>query len=105
MGIEQLDQLGEVGQRAGQPVDLVDDDDVDLAGPDILQQPLQGRPVGRSAGEAAIVISGLDQRPAGMGLAFDIGVGRLILGIQRVELLVEAIARSRPGYRSRTGPV
>ena len=26
MGVEQLDQLGEVGQRSGQPVDLVDDD-------------------------------------------------------------------------------
>ncbi len=27
--VEQLDDLGEVGQRAGQPVDLVDHDDVD----------------------------------------------------------------------------
>ena len=36
--VEQLDQLGEVRQRAGQPVDLVDDDDVDLPGPDVLQQ-------------------------------------------------------------------
>ena len=31
MGIEQFDQLGEVGQRTGQAVDLVDDDDIDLA--------------------------------------------------------------------------
>jgi hypothetical protein len=29
MGVEQFDQLGEVGERAGQPVDLVDNDDVD----------------------------------------------------------------------------
>ena len=28
MGVEQLDQLGKVGERAGQPVDLVDNDDV-----------------------------------------------------------------------------
>ena len=35
MGVEQLDQLGEVGQRPGQPVDLVDNDDVDLAGLDL----------------------------------------------------------------------
>ena len=54
--VEQLDQLGEVRQRAGQAVDLVDDDDVDLAGPDVLQQPLQGRAVGIAAREAAIVI-------------------------------------------------
>ena len=38
MLIEELDQLGEVGQRSGQPVDLVDDDDVDLAGPNVLQE-------------------------------------------------------------------
>jgi hypothetical protein len=46
MGIEQLDQLGEVGERAGQAIDLVDHDDVDLAGSDILQQVLQRRTVG-----------------------------------------------------------
>ena len=30
MTIEQLDELGEVRQRAGQPVDLVNDDDINL---------------------------------------------------------------------------
>ena len=30
MAIEQLDELGEVRQRAGQAVDLVNDDDIDL---------------------------------------------------------------------------
>ena len=29
MGIECLDQLGEIGQRPGQPIDLIDDDHVD----------------------------------------------------------------------------
>ena len=47
--IEQLDQLGEVGKRPGQPVDLVDDDHVDLAGPDIVQQLLDRRPLHRPA--------------------------------------------------------
>ncbi len=54
--IEDLDQLGEVEQRAGQPVDLVDHDDVDLAGCDVGEQPLQGRALQRAAREAAIVI-------------------------------------------------
>jgi hypothetical protein len=36
MGIEELDQLGEVGKRSRQPVYLVDDDDVDLAGTDVV---------------------------------------------------------------------
>ena len=46
MGIEQFDQLGKVRQRARQPVDLVDHDDIDLARFDVGQQALQGRPVG-----------------------------------------------------------
>jgi len=40
VNIEQLDQFGKIGERPGQPIDLVDDDDVDLAGSDIVQQPL-----------------------------------------------------------------
>ena len=42
MMVEQLDQLGEIGERAGEPVDLVDHHDGDLAGPDISQKLLQG---------------------------------------------------------------
>ena len=47
MSFEELDQFGEVGKRSRQPVYLVDDDDVDLAGANIVQQPLEVRPVGR----------------------------------------------------------
>ena len=95
--VEQLDELGEVGQRAGQPVDLVDDDDIDLSGADIVQQPLQRRAVGVAAGEAAIVVFGPDQRPAGMGLASDIGLRGLVLGIERVEVLLEPLVGGDPG--------
>jgi hypothetical protein len=35
MLVEQLDQLGEVGQRAGEPIDLVHHHDGDLSSPDI----------------------------------------------------------------------
>ena len=38
MLIEQFDQLGEVGQRSRQPVDFVDDDDVDLAAPNVFKK-------------------------------------------------------------------
>ena len=61
MGVEQLDQLGEIGERAGQPVDLVDDDDVDPALPDVVQQGLQGGTVERAAREAAIVVAAVEQ--------------------------------------------
>ena len=46
MGIEQFDQFCEVGQRSGQPIDLVDDDDVDLPASDIVQKLLQVRTIG-----------------------------------------------------------
>jgi len=46
MRIEQFDQLGEVGQRPRQTVDLVDDDDVDLPGANIIQQLLKVGAVG-----------------------------------------------------------
>ena len=41
MLVEELDQLGEVGERAGQPVDLVDDDDVNPSSANVVQQPRQ----------------------------------------------------------------
>ena len=59
MGIEELDQLGEVGQRPRQPVYLVNDDDIDLAGADVVQQPLKVRSVGRPTRIAAVIVARL----------------------------------------------
>jgi hypothetical protein len=73
VGIEEFDQFGEVGKRPRQPVYLVDDDDVDLVGTDVVQQSLEVRPVGRPTRVAAVIIACLDQSPAGMDLALDIG--------------------------------
>ena len=89
MGVEQLDQLGEVRQRPRQAVDLVDDDDVDLPGADVFEQPLKVGPVGGPAGVPTVIVPGSDQGPAGVGLAFDVGGGGLVLRVQRVELLVQ----------------
>src|SRR6266436_7035932 len=94
MGIEQLNQLGEVRQRPRQAVDLIDNDDVNFPGADIVQQSLQVRSVSGPAGISPIVIAGTDQGPAGMGLAFNVGGGGLVLRIQRVELLVEPVLES-----------
>ena len=91
MGVEQLHELGKVGQRAGEAIDLVDDDDVDLSGLNVLQQALQRRPLGRAAGIAAIVVARPDQGPSGMGLAPDIGLRGIVLGIQRVEVLLKPV--------------
>src|SRR5262249_45761024 len=56
----------------------------------VIEQLLQGRAVGGSARETAIVISGANQRPTGMGLTPDIGLRRIMLGVERVEVLIEA---------------
>jgi hypothetical protein len=72
--IEKLDQFREVGKRARQSVDLVYQDNVDLAGANVVEQSLQGRAVQGCAGQTAIVIMVGDEPPAFMGLALYIGV-------------------------------
>ena len=62
---------------------------------DVREQLLKGRAVGRSSGKATIVVAGLDQGPTGMGLAADIGLGRIILSIEGVELLIQSGAKSK----------
>src|SRR5215472_6346709 len=63
---------------------------VDLPGPDVSQQALQRRAFQVAAAVAAVVIARGQRRPAGMSLAVDVRFGRLALGIQRVEVLVES---------------
>ena len=96
MGLEQLDQLGEVGKRTGEAVDFVDHHDVDLARLNVSEQRLQGRAFQGAAGDAAVVIAGFDQSPTLVGLAFDIGLGSLALGIERVEVLLQAVLGGFP---------
>jgi hypothetical protein len=88
MLVEEFHQLGKVGERAGQPVDLIDDDDVDLPAADIIEEFLQGRAVKGGAGQAPIIIPSADQPPALVGLTLDVGLASLPLG-------VEGIARCR----------
>ena len=91
LGIEQLDQLGKISQRAGQTVDLVHHHNIDLAVAHVRQQRLQGWPGQRCTGQAAVVIAVRQQAPAFMGLALDISLTGLALGIQRGESEVEVM--------------
>jgi hypothetical protein len=88
LGVEELDQPGKIGERAGQPVDLVDDHDVDPAGSDMGEQMLQGGSLQIAAGEAAIVIAGSRQHPTFVPLAADEGLAGLALRGERVEFLL-----------------
>jgi hypothetical protein len=80
---------GEVGKRSRQPVDLIHDDDVDLAGSDIVQQLLERRPLHRTSRKAAIVIAFSDELPSFMGLAPDVGFRPLAVVIEGIEVLFE----------------
>ena len=95
--VEHLDQLGEVGQRAAEAVDLVDHDHVDQPVLDIRQQPLQAGALQRAAGDAAVVILVADQHPALGPLAGDVGLAGLALGVERVELLLQPFLGGFPG--------
>ncbi len=91
MGVERLDQLGEVGKRTRQPIDLVDNDDVHLALPHLGEELLQSRAIQRCAGQSAVVIALGREPPAFVGLALHIGLAGLALRIERVESEVEVM--------------
>jgi hypothetical protein len=91
MGIERLDQLGEVGERAGQAIDLIDDNHVDPSRLHVNEQLLERWPFHRPAGEAAVVVTIPNQSPALMRLALDVGLACLPLGVEGVEVLFEPL--------------
>src|SRR5215472_7986187 len=62
--IEDLDVLGKIGKRAGQPVDLIDNHGIDPPRGDVGEEPLQRRSIHRHAGEPAVVITSTQAHPA-----------------------------------------
>ena len=95
--VKGLHHLGEVEQRPAQPVHLVDDHAVDLARLDVGEQPLQGRTFHVAAGEPAIVVAQRERRPAFADLACDVGLARLALSVEGIELLVQPLFRGLAG--------
>ena len=83
--------------RLRQPVDLVDDHAVDLAGLDVGHQASEGRPVDVAAGEPAVVVAVGQAGPALAGLAADVGLARLALGVEGVELLLQPLLGALAG--------
>jgi hypothetical protein len=68
MRIEELNKLGKVSQRAGEAIDFVDDDDIDLARTNVGQKLLQAGTLHRPAREATIIIRARHKLPALMRL-------------------------------------
>src|SRR5580704_9057541 len=69
----------------------LDNDDLNLPGLDVLQQPLERRPLHRPARQASIVIHIGKREPSGMTLAHDVGLASLPLCVERIEFLLEAL--------------
>jgi hypothetical protein len=69
---------------------------------DIRQQALQGRPLQRAAGHAAIVVAVGHQHPALGALAGDVGLAGLALGVEAVELHVEPLLARLAGVGTRS---
>ena len=97
VGVHHLHDLGEAGQRSGEPVHLVDHHQVHPPGADVGQQALQGGTLQGSAGEAAVVEAGGKQGPALVALAADERLAGLALGVQAVERLLQPLLGGLPG--------
>jgi hypothetical protein len=74
--IEDIDDLGEVGEGAGQAVDFVDDDDIDLTRMDVGKELLEPQPIETAAREPAVIVRGRHQLPALGLLAEDVCLAR-----------------------------
>lgn len=100
MAVEDFDKLGKVSECARQPVDLIDDDHIDLAGLDIGDQPFQGWPLHRAAGKPAVIIKRRQHRikrrqhrPAFVLLRKNESGAGFPLGVERVEGLLQPFIR------------
>jgi hypothetical protein len=103
VGVEDLDDLGEIGQRSRQSIDLVDDDHVDSASANVVQHPPRRRAIHRAAGIGAVVVERGEGGPTFVLLARDIGLAGFSLRVERIELLLEALPPTICGCRRRSG--
>ncbi len=87
--IKELQQLAEVEEGTGEPVNLVDDHAVDAPFLDVGQQALEAGAFDVGSGEAAVVIKLFADGPAFMLLAFYIVLSGLALVIKGSEFLLQ----------------
>src|SRR5690606_14628038 len=87
----------EVEERAAEAVDLVDDDDVDLARVDVGEQALERGALDVRASEAAVVVALGQRLPALAPHRPDVELGGLALGVEGVEVGLEPLARRLAG--------
>src|SRR5207248_4929741 len=92
----------EVSQRAGQPVDLVDDHHVDPTGFDIRQHLFESGALEIAPGIGGIVIMLGQGPPALRRLTLYIGLTSIPLSVERIELLLQAMLGGFAGVNGAT---
>jgi 23S rRNA G2445 N2-methylase RlmL len=92
MRLKDAHDLAKVAQGARQAVNLVDNDDVDLAARDSLKQTLKARALNVGAAVAAVV-KGRRVRPARVGLAANKVQARVSLRVEAIKILLKPSGR------------
>lgn len=69
MCVEHIDDLRKVSERPSQPVDLIDNDDLNLGGLNVGQQPLKRRSLHGATRKPSVVVEIGKARPPGVLLA------------------------------------
>src|SRR5262249_16077891 len=95
-------QLSKIVQRTGQPVNFVDHHRLNLAGPDVGHQTLECGAFEITSGISAVIVFRRQQAPALVPLTLDVAFGRLAVGMQRIELLLQTPPPRTCGCRPRT---
>ena len=95
-GVEGLDDLGEVGQAAGEAIDFVNHDGVDLLGRNVFEQLFERGPVHVSARVAAVVVASGNDSPALVALTQDESLAGFPLRIEGVEGLLQTFLTGLP---------
>src|SRR5271165_6922294 len=104
MRVKHLDDLGEVRERTGQAVDLVDDDGVDPMRGDVGQKTLERRALHSSAGITGVIIELRQDDPALMPLTSNERLAGFALRVEGVELLFEPFLRRFAGIDGAADP-
>ena len=76
-----------------------------LAGLDVGDEPLQGRPLYRAAGIPSVIIQRWQRPPAFVSLGQDKGRASFALGVQRIERLLQTLLGRFAGIDRTTNPL
>ena len=82
MALEQVHHPHEVGDGAGEAVELVDHHAVHEPGLDVGEKPRQRGAVAACAGQVGVVVAPWSQHPSTVALALHVRLGGLALGVQ-----------------------